>query len=269
MTHREQNALTVEFTLRGCQCTICFLSLAHAQHRQNAFTQNHFFYDFNNKKQSTLTAIFIYLFLNSAELISVIRKNRRYRLYLAKYNMLHHSIQRASVAQWLARSAVNRKVFIINATNSERKVKSKHYPTAFKNIEKNKKKETENGNFYAKPVFDQIDFLVTLIGGNSKTSYCINTLNLHHTISRRPLKHKPPYSPDTNHWKLYPRLTIDKSSSFIICISRHLAIVEDHFSIQFWSYHVCTYISNLSTSEYDTQKTIHAYEPKMADTYFS
>jgi len=30
----------------GCQRTICFLSLAHAQHRQNAFAQNRFFYVF-------------------------------------------------------------------------------------------------------------------------------------------------------------------------------------------------------------------------------
>ncbi|KAF0771230.1 Uncharacterized protein FWK35_00001959 [Aphis craccivora] len=45
--------------------------------------------------------------------------------------------------------------------------KSKHFLTVFKKIEKNKKKMTENGNFYAKQVFDQIDFLY---GCNSKTN---------------------------------------------------------------------------------------------------
>jgi len=30
----------------GCQRTICFFSLAHAQHRQNTLTQNHFFFMF-------------------------------------------------------------------------------------------------------------------------------------------------------------------------------------------------------------------------------
>ncbi|KAF0690467.1 Uncharacterized protein FWK35_00030120 [Aphis craccivora] len=44
------------------------------------------------------------------------------------------------------------------------KVKSKHSPAVFKKIEKNKKKKmTENGYFYAKPVFDQIDFFVWLL----------------------------------------------------------------------------------------------------------
>jgi len=32
--------------LKGCQLTVCFLSLAHAQHRQNTFAQNRFFYVF-------------------------------------------------------------------------------------------------------------------------------------------------------------------------------------------------------------------------------
>jgi len=33
-------------TLRGCQQTIFFLSLTHAQQKQNVITQNHYFYDF-------------------------------------------------------------------------------------------------------------------------------------------------------------------------------------------------------------------------------
>ncbi|KAE9543392.1 hypothetical protein AGLY_002192, partial [Aphis glycines] len=42
-------------------------------------------------------------------------------------------------------------------------VKNKHFPSIFKKIEKNKKQMTENGNFYAKPVFDRIDFFIWLI----------------------------------------------------------------------------------------------------------
>jgi len=34
--------------LKGCQCIICLLSLANAQHRQNTFMQNHFFFMFLN-----------------------------------------------------------------------------------------------------------------------------------------------------------------------------------------------------------------------------
>jgi len=37
--------------LRGCQRTICFLSVAHEQHRQNAFMQNRFFYVFSEDGQ--------------------------------------------------------------------------------------------------------------------------------------------------------------------------------------------------------------------------
>ncbi|KAF0703744.1 Uncharacterized protein FWK35_00039256, partial [Aphis craccivora] len=48
-------------------------------------------------------------------------------------------------------------------------VKSKHILTVFKKIEKTKKKITENGNFYAKPVFDQIDFLYSC---TSKINHC-------------------------------------------------------------------------------------------------
>jgi len=32
----------IQTILRGCQRTICFISLAHAQHRQNVFAQNRF-----------------------------------------------------------------------------------------------------------------------------------------------------------------------------------------------------------------------------------
>ncbi|KAF0759337.1 Uncharacterized protein FWK35_00013961, partial [Aphis craccivora] len=39
-------------------------------------------------------------------------------------------------------------------------VKSKYFPAVFKKIEKNKKNGQENGNFDAKPVFDQIDFFI-------------------------------------------------------------------------------------------------------------
>jgi len=38
----------IKFNLRGCQRTICFLYLAHVQHRQNAFTQYHFFMFLSN-----------------------------------------------------------------------------------------------------------------------------------------------------------------------------------------------------------------------------
>ncbi|KAF0758543.1 hypothetical protein FWK35_00008467 [Aphis craccivora] len=36
------------------------------------------------------------------------------------------------------------------------------FPKVFKNTGKNQKKLKKNGNFYAKPVFDQIDFLIWL-----------------------------------------------------------------------------------------------------------
>ncbi|KAF0755554.1 Uncharacterized protein FWK35_00028836 [Aphis craccivora] len=69
-------------------------------------------------------------------------------------------------------------------------VKSKHFPTVFKKIEKNKKKVTENGNFYAKPVFDQTVFLY---GCNSKTNHCKYIKLPPHMllISRRYLKISP------------------------------------------------------------------------------
>jgi len=38
-------------------------------------------------------------------------------------------------------------------------VKSKHFPTLFKKIEK---KVIKNWNFYAKPVFDKIDIFIKL-----------------------------------------------------------------------------------------------------------
>ncbi|KAF0749621.1 Uncharacterized protein FWK35_00013579 [Aphis craccivora] len=41
-------------------------------------------------------------------------------------------------------------------------VKSKHFPTVLKKIEKNKKKVTKKQEFITKPVFDQIDFFIWL-----------------------------------------------------------------------------------------------------------
>lgn len=54
-------------------------------------------------------------------------------------------------------------------------------PTVFKKIKKNKKKVTENGNFYAKLVFDQIDFFymvvtVSQIHGCKKTRVSLRPL---------------------------------------------------------------------------------------------
>ncbi|KAF0761505.1 hypothetical protein FWK35_00019020 [Aphis craccivora] len=42
-------------------------------------------------------------------------------------------------------------------------------PIIFQKSEKTKKKLRKNRNFYAKPVFDQIDFLYVC---NSKTNHC-------------------------------------------------------------------------------------------------
>lgn len=38
------NKILIYVVIRGSQCTICILSLDNIQHRQNTFTQNHFFF---------------------------------------------------------------------------------------------------------------------------------------------------------------------------------------------------------------------------------
>jgi len=41
-------------SLRGFQHTVCFLSLAHPQHRQNAFAQNYFFIVLSNLRVKSI-----------------------------------------------------------------------------------------------------------------------------------------------------------------------------------------------------------------------
>ncbi|KAF0766372.1 Uncharacterized protein FWK35_00012000 [Aphis craccivora] len=100
-----------------------------------------------------------------------------------------------------------------------KKFKSKHFPTVFKKIEKNKKKKNDGktGNFTQYQFSTKSIFLY---GCNSKTYHCkyfkfspnvyvsviIYTHSYELKIVFSLLKHKPPFSLITGNW-VYPRLT--------------------------------------------------------------